>query len=55
VSSRLLQQFHHEKNRHNDKKAFRFYLLAQAVQFGALFLLLLGGLFFIVLAIYAIV
>lgn len=55
MNSRMLQQYHTDRNRKDDAKAFRLFLLAQAVQFGALVLLLLGGLFFIVLAIYAIV
>jgi hypothetical protein len=54
VQNRLLFDYHLQKNKEQDGKGFRIFLLTQAVHYGALLLLFLGGVFFIGLALKAI-
>jgi hypothetical protein len=44
VPSRLLQDYHLQKNSQEDKRRFRLFVSAQLVQYAALLLLFLGGL-----------
>jgi len=53
VRNRLLYEHHQERINRQDKKNFRLFLLAQVIHYGALFLLLLGGLVFIVIGLKA--
>ncbi len=54
MRNRLLDRYQVEKNRQEEKRRFRLFAFAQIVHYGTLLFLLLGGLFFIVFAVYAI-
>lgn len=47
----FLYKYHFQKNKKEEDKSFRLFILAQFVHYGALLLLFLAGLFFIVVAI----
>ena len=51
MQTRILYNYHAEKNRLKEQKRFRIFLFTQFAHYGTLFVLLLGGLFFIVFAI----
>ncbi len=54
MQSRLLYKHHAEKNRQDESKGFRLFILTQFIHYGALLLMLLGGLLFIVMGARAI-
>ena len=47
----LLSNYHMQKIKQAENRRFKLFLLAQFIHYGALVLLLLGGLFFIMLAV----
>ncbi|MCP4713837.1 MAG: hypothetical protein GY868_01870, partial [Deltaproteobacteria bacterium] len=49
VENQLLYEHHRQKNRQDENKRFRLFIVAQIVQYAGLLLLVLGGLFLIVL------
>lgn len=51
MNNRLLYAYHARKHRNEESRAFRLFLLAQFMHYGALLTLFLGGLFLIVVAI----
>jgi hypothetical protein len=53
VQSRLLLNHYLRKYKQEDQRHFRLFIFAQFIHYGALLLLLLGGLFFIVVALRA--
>ena len=55
MQNRLLYDYHTEKNKLQEQKTFRLFVLAQFFHYGTLLVLLLGGLFFIVVALKAFV
>lgn len=55
MSYRLLYDYHAKKNRQDESKNFKLFLLSQIINYGAVFLLFLGGLVLIVLSMKAFV
>jgi len=53
LQNRHLYDYHAKKNRQDENKNFRLFILSQIINYGALLLLFLGGLVLIVLAIKA--
>ena len=51
MRNRLLYAFHLQRNKREERKRFRLFILVQCIHYGALLLLLLGGLFCIVVAV----
>jgi len=53
VQNRLLYNYHLQKNKQEDNRRFRLFMLVQVINYGALLVLFFGGLFFIVIALKA--
>lgn len=53
MQNRLLYDYHIQKHKQQESRRFKLFLLVQFVHYGALLLLLLGGLFLIVVAVKA--
>lgn len=53
MTQRLLYEHHRERARREEKRRFALFLAAQFMHYGALLLMVLGGLFLIVLGLKA--
>jgi len=55
VKNRLLYDYHTKKNKQDANKNFKLFILSQVISYGALFLLFLGGLVLIIVAVKSMV
>jgi hypothetical protein len=54
MKNRFMRKYHHEKQKREDSRVFRLFIISQFIHYGALFLFTLGGLFFIIIGLKAI-
>lgn len=55
MRNRLLYDYYAKKNKQDENNNFRLFVLSQIISYGALFLLFLGGLILIIIAVKSIV